>query len=47
MVSGPIELEATCREAENTGAAVLRNINLLWAASVANLHFPSLSEAQN
>lgn len=34
-------------EAGNSGAAVPKNINLLWEASVPNLHFSSLSEAQN
>lgn len=47
MILGPVRLEATRREAENRGAAVLRNINLLWEASVPYLHFSSLSEAQN
>lgn len=34
-------------EAGSRGAAVPRNINLLWEASVPNLHSSSLSEAQN
>lgn len=36
---GPAKLEASHGEAENRGAAVLRNINLLWEASVPNLRF--------